>query len=109
VDVEVKHHLAAGAFVELLDGDAVGTERLHAGLGDLLRHHRDMAEHVRRHVEDIAGRGLGQNEGVARSPGHDVEEGERLVVLIDLVAGQLAAQDLGEDVVGVVGRHERSA
>ncbi len=36
---------------------------------------------------------------------HDVEEGEGVVVLVDLVAGDLAAQDFCEDVVGVVRRH----
>jgi hypothetical protein len=33
----VEHHLPAGRFVELLDGDAAGAECLDAGLGDLLR------------------------------------------------------------------------
>ena len=33
----------------------------------------------------------------------DVKEGERLVVFIDLVAGQFTPQDFGEDIVGVVG------
>ena len=37
MNMQVKHHLSAGAFVELLDGDAVGAERVHRGLGDLLR------------------------------------------------------------------------
>ena len=35
---------------------------------------------------------------------HDVHEGEIVVILVNLVAGHLAAQDLGEDVVGIVGR-----
>ena len=34
--MQVEHHLSAGAFVELLDGDAVGVEHLHGGLGDPL-------------------------------------------------------------------------
>ena len=34
---------------------------------------------------------------------HDVHDRERIVVLVDLVAGQFAAQDLGEDVLRIVG------
>ena len=38
---------------------------------------------------------------------HDVEEGEGDIVLIDLVARYLAAQDFREDVVVIVrGRHD---
>ena len=33
----------------------------------------------------------------------DVVEGERMLVLIDLAAGHLAAQDAGEDVAVVIG------
>ena len=33
----------------------------------------------------------------------DVVEGERVLVLVDLLARQLAAQDLGEDVAVVIG------
>jgi hypothetical protein len=39
---------------------------------------------------------------------HDVEEREGAVVLVDLVARELAAQDLGEDIVGIITRHGRS-
>ena len=35
--------------------------------------------------------------------GHDVHEGECLVVLIDLVGRRFAAEDLGEDIVVVIG------
>ena len=35
----------------------------------------------------------------------DVVEGERELVLVDLLARQLAAQDAGEDVVAIVGGH----
>ena len=41
---------------------------------------------------------------MARRPRHDVEKGERLVVLVDLVGRQFAAQDFGKDVVRVVAR-----
>ena len=99
VDVQVEHHLAAGALVELLDGDAVGAEHLHRGLGDLLRDLRDRGEVVGLDVEQVAGRRLRQHQRVARRARHDVEEGQHLVVLVDLVARQFAAQDFGEDVV----------
>ena len=105
VDVEVKYDLAAGAFVELLDGDAVGAEYLHADLGDLLRDLDDVGEVVGRNIEDVARGRLRQHQRVAGRARHDVEEGKRLVVLVDLVARQFAAQDLREDVVGIVGGH----
>ena len=45
--MQVEHHLSAGAFVELLDGDAVGAENAFiARLGDLLRDGCDMREIV---------------------------------------------------------------
>ena len=105
MNVQVEHHLAAGALVELLDGDAVGRKRLHRRLGDLLRDVDHMGEIVGADVEDVAGRGLRQHQRVPRRARHDVEEGEDLVVLVDFVAGQLAAQDLGKDVVWIVARH----
>ena len=76
-----------------------------AGLGDFLRDLGDMGEIVGGDVEQVAGRGLRQHQRMAGRARHDVEEGQRLVVLVDLVAGQFAAQDFGEDVVRVVGRH----
>ena len=103
--MQVEHHLSAGALVELLHGDAVGPERRHGGLGDLLRDLHHMREIVGADVENIARRRLRQHQRVAGRARHDVEEGERLVVLVDLVAGQFAAQDLGEDVVRIVARH----
>jgi hypothetical protein len=101
----MKHDLTAGRLVELLDGDAVGMEHLHRGFGDLLCDLHDMGEVVGVDVEQIAGRHLGHDQGVAGRTRHDVEEGERLVVFVDLVAREFAAQDLGEDVVGIIGRH----
>ena len=37
MNMQVENDLAAGAFVELLDGDAVGGERFHRRLGNPLR------------------------------------------------------------------------
>ena len=57
--VQVKHHLAAGRLVELLDGETVGGEDRHRRARDRLRHLDEMGEIVGRDVEDGAGRGLG--------------------------------------------------
>jgi hypothetical protein len=76
-----------------------------AGAGDLLRDLHHMREIVRVDVEQVARRRLRQHQRVAGRARHDVEEGQRLVVLVDLVTGQFAAQDLGEDVVRIVARH----
>ncbi len=42
---------------------------------------------------------------MAVGAGHDVHEGEGGVVFVDRVGGKVAAQDLGEDVGGIVLRH----
>ena len=107
--VQMKHHLSAGGFVELLHGDAVGLEGLHRGGGDLVGAARDMGEILRLDIEDVAGRRLRDNQRVAGRARHDVEKGQHVVVLIDLVAGEFAAQDLCEDVVGVIGGHGGSS
>ena len=91
--MQVEHHLAAGALVELLDGDAVGGKHLHGGVGDLLRRHRNGGEIVGLDVEQVAGRRFRQHQRVAGRARHDVEEGQHLVVLVDLVTGQLATQN----------------
>ncbi len=55
-------------------------------------------------VEHIARRRLRDDQRVSVDAGHDVHENQALVVFIDLLARQLAAQDLGEDIVGIVSR-----
>ena len=105
MDVQVKHHLAAGRLVELLDGEAVGGKDRHRRARDRLRRLDQMGEIVRRDVENGAGRGLGNDQRMAGRARHDVEKGKDLVVLEDLVRRQFAAQNLGEDVVGIVARH----
>src|SRR5271166_3449268 len=101
VYVEVEHDLAAGAFIELLNRDAVGRESLHARLGDLLRHPDDVSEIVGKNVENVARRRLRQHERMTGSARHDIKKGEGLVVFVDLVARQFAAQNLREDIVWV--------
>ena len=55
-----------------------------------------------RDVEKVARRRLGNDQDVAVGARHDVHEGERDFVLGDAHARRLAAQDLGENVVGIV-------
>ena len=105
VNVEVEHHLPAGRFVELLNGQPVGGKYRHRRTGDGLGRLHDMRQIVGRDVENGAGRGFGNDQGVARRPRHDVEKRKSLVVLVHLMGRQLAAQDLGEDVGGIVARH----
>ena len=40
---------------------------------------------------------------MARPLRHHIHEGNNRIILVDAVRGDLAAQDLGEDVVGIVG------
>src|SRR5688572_21875479 len=51
---------------------------------------------------DIAA--LGNDEDVDRGLRIDVLEGERVIVLMNLLAGQFPAQDAGEDVAVIIGR-----
>src|SRR5262245_53040568 len=37
---------------------------------------------------------------------HDVHEGQRFIIFVDFVRGQLAPQNLGENVVGIIASHE---
>ena len=60
-------------------------------------------------VEDVARRRLRDHQRVAGRARHDVEKRQHVVVLVDLVAGELAAQDFCEDVVGVIGGHGGSS
>src|SRR5215475_372490 len=56
-------------------------------------------------IQNVAGGGFGQYQRVTWRARHDVEEGKSLIILIDLVAGQFAAQDLGKNIIRVVARH----
>src|SRR5262249_62217828 len=103
--VQVEDDLSAGGFVELLHGDAVGLEGFHRGGCELVRGGREVGVIVGGDVEDVAGGGLRDHQRVARGAGHDVEERQHVVVLIDLVAGEFAAQDLCEGILCVVGGH----
>ena len=62
------------------------------------------AERGRVGVEDVARGQARDDEGMAFPLGHHVHEGDDVVVLIDPVRRDLAAEDLREDVLVVVGR-----
>src|SRR5436853_303183 len=52
---------------------------------------------------------LGDRQHMSRALRADVVESEDVRILVDLVAGDLAAQDAGEDIVAVVGHRLASA
>jgi hypothetical protein len=56
-------------------------------------------------VENVARRRLGDDQRMTVGAGHDVHDRDGLVVFVDLVGGQLAAQDFCEYVLVVVGGH----
>src|SRR5487761_2796997 len=103
--VQMKHHLSAGMLAELLHGDAVGLERRHRSARYFLGDTRDMGEILRIDIEDVAGRRLRDHQGMPGATRHDVEKGQRVLVLVHLVTGKFAAQDFCKGVVGVIGVH----
>ena len=52
---------------------------------------------------------LGDRQHMSRALRADVVESEDVRILVDLVAGDLASQDAGEDIVAVVGHRFASA
>src|SRR5262249_46834093 len=105
VNMQVENHLSACTFIKLLDGDSIGRKCLHRRLCYLLRGDDHMCELVGSDIKDVARGNFWQHQGVALRPGHDVEERKDLVVLVDLVARQLAAQDFGKNIIWVVACH----
>ncbi len=101
----MKDHLPAGRLAELLQDDALGIEHVHRRNRNPLGRSRDRGEIVIGDVEDAARRRAGNDQGVPGRARHDVEEGEAAIVPEDFEAGDLAAQDLCEDVLIVIGRH----
>ena len=101
----MEYVLSTGGLVVLLHGEAVGVECPHCRWGYLVRGTADMNIVLRQHIEDVAGRGLRNDQRMARRARHDVEKGQDVSILIDLVAGQFAAQDFRKDVVRIVSGH----
>ena len=52
-----------------------------------------------------ASRGLRDDERMTGGAWHDVQKSQRVPIFIDLVAGDLAAEDFGENILIVVLRH----
>ena len=77
----------------------------HAHLRDLLRYLVTCARSSGEMSGMLRAGAFGERQNVTGCARHDVEEGQRLVVLVDFVARQLAAQDLGEEVIGIIGGH----
>ena len=95
--------LAGGGAVELGDDDAVALQRFHHGFRQFLDGSEIGAEAVGGEFEQVAGGGvLRDDEAVALALRENVHEGEDVVVLEDLHARHLAAQDFREDVGAVV-------
>ena len=105
--MQVKDNLAAGRLVELLDGKSVCGKDCHRRAGNRLGRLDDVHQVARCDIENGAGRGFWDDQGVAGRPRHDVEKGKYLVVLEDFMCRQFAAQNFGKDVVRVVARHHR--
>ena len=102
MEMDVEDDLAARAFVELLQGEAVGVKCGLRGSGDMLHPLDQRAQIIRIDVEQTARRLLGDDQRVAFRSRHDVHEGQRNVILIDLVRGNFAAQDLSENILRIV-------
>ena len=70
---------------------------------DYLRGAHRRGERLGRRREDILARDFRHDQRVALGLRHDVHEGERVGILMDVVAGDFAADDAGEDIVLVIG------
>jgi hypothetical protein len=105
VDMQVRHRLRPCTLVALLDRDAVNSKHLHRRAGDMLRDPHDLHEMFGLAVEDGPQGRLGQHHRMAGCARPDIEKRQRILVLVDLMARYLAAQDPGENVVGVVMRY----
>lgn len=98
--MQVRHRLRPCTLVELLDRDAVNSKHLHRRAGDMLRDLHDLHEMFGLAVEDGPHGRLGQHHRMAGCARPDIEKHQRILVLVDLMARYLAAQDPGENVVG---------
>ena len=108
MEMEMEDLLAARRLVELLNDDAFGLHASHDRMRHGLHRRRQAGEVGGGDVEQIAGGDPWDHQRMAVGARHHVEEGERNLVLVNLGAGGLAAQDLGEDVVGIIGRRRQS-
>jgi hypothetical protein len=97
VEVDVHDGLVGGGAVVLEDVEGGGAGGLHDGAADAWQHAADGGGGVVAELVERDGGFLGDDERVATAERADVEEGEGAGVLVDFVAGDLAADDLAED------------
>ena len=102
VEMQVKHLLPARRLVELLQGDAVGIERGHRRVRHLVHRVHASRQLRRAGVQHVAAGCLGNHQTVAVGTRHDVHEAQGFVILVNRHIRNLAAQDLGKDVLIVV-------
>jgi len=105
VDVKVRHGLPRFRPIELHQHDPLGAQAFFHGVAHLAHCAHAGSCALIGQLEDRGGGLLGDHQRMAIGLGHDVHEAQGVLIFIDLEAGDLAAQDLGKDVVGVVG-HE---
>jgi hypothetical protein len=87
----------------LHDRDAIRVEGVLCGDCHSLDGGDEGAKRCRIGVQNVAGSGLRNHQDMAFRLRHDIHERKDIVVLIDLVGGNFAAQNLGKDIVGVIG------
>ncbi|MCY1550591.1 hypothetical protein D9M68_868580 [compost metagenome] len=102
--MDVEHRLPRRRAIELRDLHAVRQQFLDEYAGELLHHAHHLAQLVRIDIEHVPRRRvLRDHQRMPVGLREQVEEGEHVVVLVELVAGGIALDDLGEDVLRVVG------
>ncbi|MNN36989.1 hypothetical protein D3C81_1509090 [compost metagenome] len=102
--MQVEDGLSARFAVELHQAETVRLQRLFHRTGGALDGCGQLGQNLGLDLEQIARlRGLGHHQDMTFGLGEDVHEGQDVVVFPHLHAGNFAAQNFGEDVVGVVG------
>jgi hypothetical protein len=106
VEMAVEDHLAS-LLARVLQDVARGRTRraLHEAC-EAWKLGEEGGRNLGRHVEHRHALGLGQQQSVARRERERVQDGERVIGLKNLVARDVALEDLVEQVVVVVGQHE---
>ena len=105
--MQVEDGLAAGRSIELHDLEAVGAKGLFDGPGGTLDGGGQAGERVGLDLQQGPGRrGLRYDQDMALGLREHVHEGQHMLVFPDPYGRDLAAQDLREDVFGVIGRGE---
>ena len=106
--MQVEHGLAGRRLVELGEAYAICAGGGFDRLGDTLheRHYRGQISGIG--IKEVTRWRLGDDEGVTAGLGEDVHHDQCRLVLENLMARDLATQDFGEDVRGVIGHGVQS-